>query len=295
MQRIHRSFERAPCNVSVPFLWLSLLGGLLSIVATLPAHAAQGPRIESFDVALWPEYDRPGMLVSYRVRLSADTVLPANVVFAIPAAVAKPHAVAKRGDDGSLYLAEYTQEVKGSNALIDVLTDRRDLQLEYYSDITISGDRREYAFVWPGGIEISEFSYEVIQPKGALNFSVTPPPTKQQMGDGGVTFHTARLGAKVPAQQVEISISYHKAGRALTAAAPPSIPSPPAASPNPTPSPQARKPAASPNPTPSQQSRAPAKMSPWLVATLIGGVVIAFCSLLLFRLKSPDEPDDDAA
>ena len=57
-------------------------------------HAQDEVRLAYLQVDLWPEYDRPEMLVILRASLAADVSLPVDVTFRIPAAVGDPNAVA---------------------------------------------------------------------------------------------------------------------------------------------------------------------------------------------------------
>src|SRR3990172_8860380 len=49
-----------------------------------PARAQAAPSIELLEIVLWPEYDRPAVLVIYRVTLSPDTAFPTQLTPPIP-------------------------------------------------------------------------------------------------------------------------------------------------------------------------------------------------------------------
>ena len=91
----------------------------LFYLAVPPAARAQAPvTLEHLNVELWPEFDRPSaVLVLLEATLTAGTPLPATVELPMPAAAGIPHAVAKQGTDGQLYVADFTREVKGDAAL----------------------------------------------------------------------------------------------------------------------------------------------------------------------------------
>ena len=79
--------------------WLTSL--LLILLLALPTVAAaqEAPRLVSLDIKLWPEYDKPSMLVIYDFKVEEGTTLPARLEFHIPAD-ASVNAVAafKNGD-----------------------------------------------------------------------------------------------------------------------------------------------------------------------------------------------------
>jgi len=110
------------------YLLTFLLLGLCLLSTS--ALAQEETRIERLEVVLWPEYDRPAVLVFLRVQLAGGASLPMHVELRILAAVGEPHAVATRGIDGSLVYAEYTRQVA------------------------------------EGGVDLAMFAYDVQQPVG---------------------------------------------------------------------------------------------------------------------------------
>ena len=58
------------------------------------ARAQTEPRLSLLDIAVWPEFDRPLVLVIIQAELSADTTLPAPLTLRIPAIAGQPYAVA---------------------------------------------------------------------------------------------------------------------------------------------------------------------------------------------------------
>ena len=57
---------------------------ILVLFPPLKAQAQEPVRFSEVEVSLWPEYDRPTVLVIYRITLSADTTLPVNLSVQIP-------------------------------------------------------------------------------------------------------------------------------------------------------------------------------------------------------------------
>lgn len=207
------------------------------LAAVLGILAAVAPvKLERLEVALWPEYDRPAMLVMYRARLAAGTALPAIVTLPIPTA-AEPHAVAKHAADGSLLVAPHSREVQGDWARIAITTDSLEVQLEYYADLTVEGRRRRFRWAWPGGMEVAALAYEVQQPAGATGFTLTPAEASSGVHPDGLTYHHGDLGGVRPGQKLALDVAYEKGDRELSAA--PQVSPSPAAAPAPAPRPAA--------------------------------------------------------
>ncbi|MCJ7707189.1 MAG: hypothetical protein MUO38_06170, partial [Anaerolineales bacterium] len=137
----------------VPILVLSTLS--LWPAAVAAQTTGNAPSIQSLQVDLWPEYDRPEVLVIYRIQLAEGTPLPVTVSVPIPAGAGEPFAVAMgQGSDGRPLEATYTRQVEGDWATITLETESLRAQIEFDADLTLDGEGREYAFVWPGGVAL---------------------------------------------------------------------------------------------------------------------------------------------
>ncbi len=193
---------------------------LISIVLVSSIATAQTEsRLARLEVALWPEYDRAAVLVILKGWLVVDTALPTTVPLPMPARAGQPHAVAKKGADGTLLMAQHTVDVQGDWATVNVMTDGREVWLEYYVDLATTNPQRRAVFTWPGGLDVGQVSYEVMQPIGAADFSVEPPPSRQSVGSDGLTYYMGELGPKTPLDTFTIGITYTKTTAGLTAMA----------------------------------------------------------------------------
>lgn len=195
----------------------SLTLSYISNAAPPPPSAlqAENPAFDRLEVALWPEYDQPRVLVFYRALISPQVELPAEVALPIPASVGEPSAVAFQGENGELLVAEYRREVVGDWAWIYVQAESPGLWIEYYDDLGRSGTERSYAFTWPGGVSIGALTYEVQQPAGATDMRVAPAGAPQ-IGDFGLTYYRSSLGPRERHEEAMISLAYLKGDDALS-------------------------------------------------------------------------------
>lgn len=175
------------------------------------------PRFADLEVVLWPEYDRPGVLVMLRATLAPDAALPVMVELPMPAAAGAPHAVAKQGPNGELLLAQHTVETEGDWSRVRLLTDVLHVRLEYYAPLRPSPQRR-FTFSWPGGSEIDRLSYEVLHPVGASNVSVAPSADGVFQADG-LTFYRAALGRLSASESFTLELAYLKSSPELSSPA----------------------------------------------------------------------------
>ena len=208
--------------------------GLVTLTLVL-AHLAAAqeqlfpdtPHLDRLEVVIWPEYDQPAALVMLRAHLAQGTPLPAVVPLPMPADVAAPNAVAQRGPDGTLLMANYTRQDSEAGSWILIETTSMELRLEYYTALPIEGDKRQFTFQWPGGLDVHGVVYEVQQPAGATSLTITPPQTGQQVNNDGLTYFFSDLGAKQPTDSFSVELTYDKADQALSIASlSPALPSP---------------------------------------------------------------------
>ena len=78
-----------------------------------PAKAQSVVEFDLLQVDIWPEYDRPEVLVIYRMSLADTVSLPAQISLHIPAAAGQPYNVANQDVDGMLYNLEYSLTPEG--------------------------------------------------------------------------------------------------------------------------------------------------------------------------------------
>lgn len=208
----------AGVSLQAATLWMPLLA---MVGLQLP-----GVSLESLEVALWPEFDRPSVLVIYRFQLPAAADLPADVALPVPPNVPELHALAYVGPAGDLLnIEDYSIRPEESWSTVEFSSPGRQGQLEFYAELTRSGDERSFRFDWPGGVQLNSFGYEVQQPPTATDFSVLPAPTRQVAGQNGLTHYYRDLQAVGSAS---IELSYRKADSQLSAEALPA-PQPPLA------------------------------------------------------------------
>lgn len=210
------------------------------------ATAADTPAVERMQVSLWPEYDRPDVLVMLNGELAPQVPLPASLSLPIPAGL-KPHAVAWR-DASGLKVADYTLEARGGHTLVSMKLPARAFHLEYYAPLVRTSGRRGYSFEWPGLVALADLTYEVEVPSGAGDFVVKPAATSSRVGTDGLSYRMGDLGPVAKGQRVRIEISYQKDTDTLSA--------PPFASP-PAPSTQLPSASTTPSATPPAATTAP--------------------------------------
>ncbi|MBI4770968.1 MAG: hypothetical protein HY784_11320, partial [Chloroflexi bacterium] len=189
---------------------------LLWLVAT-PAWAQSGVALSRLEVDLWPEYDRPGVLVLYRITLDPAVAVPAALKFRIPAVAGQPNAVAGKDASGALLNIPYTTAAEADWLLLTFTSESRDIQIEYYDPgLKATGDLKTFTFNWLGDYAVSQLSVQVQQPAGASNLQTSPALSNQVVGGDGLTYLNGDVGAAPAGQTWTLSLSYQKSGAGLS-------------------------------------------------------------------------------
>lgn len=196
--------------------WLTSF--LTAFLLILPAQgAAQSPLgLERLDVSFWPEYDRRAVLVIYQAQLPAEIELPTEVHLPIPAEVGTPHAVANVTENGDLVNAPYEMSEEGAWAVVSVQARSRRVWIEYYADLAVSGQDRQFVYRWPGTVAVESFGFEVQRPPGTSEMQISPAPTGERSDGRGLTYLTGGLGSLAAGEAASVEVSYSRTTDELT-------------------------------------------------------------------------------
>lgn len=204
-------------------------------VRVAPAQAQTGLEIEVLQIELWPEFDRAAMLVLLTGTLAPGTNLPAQVEVRIPAAAGEPHAVAYQSAEGSLLTAPFTTRTEGESVIVTLTSETLTFHLEYYDPaLTISGEVRSYAFDWTPSYAVRAAKVRIQHPVDSREVALLPAASGTTVGDYGLTYSVAELGALIAGQPVALTLSYQKSGGTLssTVVNPPLLQAEPVTSPS---------------------------------------------------------------
>lgn len=198
--------------------WVLPLFLVLFLLLPIGVQAQNTVAIDLLQIQIWPEYDKPSVLVIYQLTLSPTTTFPASISVRIPIAAGEPHAVAVRQVDGTLYSMDYTRQVAGEWALINFTTTTPEVQLEYYDpELEKDGDARHYEYTWPGDYPVSQLIIQVQEPAGATDMRISPSLGAGARGTDNLTYYSQDVGAISAGQNIRITLDYQKTDDALSA------------------------------------------------------------------------------
>ena len=195
---------------------LLLIFLIMLISISVPVFAQQAISFEVVQVQLWPEYDRPSMLVIYTIELSENISLPVDVIVKIPADAGIPNAVAVAEGD-QLLTAEYTREVVGDWAELVVTADSNVLHIEYYDPgLEINSFDRAYDFTWIGSYTVDELIVRVQSPIGAASMEFSSVLSAPEQASDGLSYYLGYFGPLETGEQFDFSLEYQKSSSTLT-------------------------------------------------------------------------------
>ena len=190
---------------------------ILFLVFPAGVKAQNLVEIDIMQIDLWPEFDRPEVLVIYRMLLTNSTALPASLSMRIPAASGGPFNLAVKDSDGSLYNLDYTTRQDGEWLWVSFTTSLPELQLEYY-DPTLrrSGNARSFTFTWTADYTVHSMNVQVQQPVNAAGMQIEPALGSGSLLQDGLTYYFGRFGEIEAGEQFNISLAYEKPDELLS-------------------------------------------------------------------------------
>ncbi|MHC1781491.1 MAG: zinc ribbon domain-containing protein [Anaerolineaceae bacterium] len=192
--------------------WLVIIISIMILFMPAKVQAQeQLPEINRMEVEILPEYDRPEVLVIYRINLGDQVTLPARLEIRIPLEAVQPYNVAMKDVDGQLYNQEYTTEISGEWLVVSLTTPLPDIQIEYYDPrITRQDGKRRIKYTWPQGLVVSDLSISVFQPVNASNMVMKPDMGTGRNSNSSLTQYNLMLGGMKADTPFSLEISYDK-------------------------------------------------------------------------------------
>jgi len=200
------------------FLW-----GLMFTIAwaffavVVPGYAQQNISFESLRIDLWPEYDRPEMLVVYRFQLASSVQLPVELNIRIPKAAGQPNAVAEASAGGVLLDVQYVSVLQAEWTTLRFTATQPQVQIEYYDPaLQKDGIDRTFIYRWPGDYDVDSVMVVIQQPIGAEEMQILPRLNDITPGEKGIIYYSGEIGAFEAGEVFERSIAYKKDSESLT-------------------------------------------------------------------------------
>jgi hypothetical protein len=179
-------------------------------------RAQEAVRLSTLDVGLWPEHDRPELLVIYRAALPPEVTLPAKITFRIPIEASKPNAVAVGVDAASVADVAYQTQVMGEWLEVSFVATAPSIQFEYYDpSLQVEGTQRSFQYTWPADYAVDALTLRVLHPIDSQDLTITPTTGRVVQNTDGTSYSVIDVGALPADSPFTIDVSYQKSSDQL--------------------------------------------------------------------------------
>ena len=178
---------------------------LLLFTAVIPVAAQdEVTELDQMAVELWPDYDRPAMLVLLTGTLPATATLPATVSIPLPDD-ADIFAIARLTDEDVLVS---DVESTAADGRLTLTTPGRTFRVEYYAPYTRDGSQTSYRFEWLSDLTIGGMSAVVQQPLAATDFAVVPTADSSGPRGDGLNYHQIAARPVAAGEPFTVEVTY---------------------------------------------------------------------------------------
>lgn len=192
---------------------IMLLMALLVLLPLAGPLQAQGvvDRLEQLVVDLWPDFDRPAVLVLLTGRLPAGTSFPAELSIPVPEE-ATLHAVAIITTENQLFEVPYTV----ADGRVELSVQEQRFRVEYYLPYDANGLSRSFTFNWQSALAIDDLNVSIQQPAAATSLTTRPAAEVTGQAGDGLTYHDF-VTSLAPNQPFQLAAEYEMSSAQLTA------------------------------------------------------------------------------
>lgn len=183
-----------------------LLLFLLAMILPVAGHAQdEATVIDTLVVDIWPDYDRASVLVLLTGTLSADTKLPATVIFPVPV-TAQLNAVA-RIDSSDGVMKDDILSGPAPGGFRFTTPDLR-FRVEYYLPYAVNNNRRTFNFTWLADLSVNSFQLKIQQPISASFLATEPAAVDISKGQDGFTYYAFPVQTVPAGQSFSVDVDY---------------------------------------------------------------------------------------
>jgi hypothetical protein len=198
-------------TLAVILLLAILLGGAL-----LPSTAAaqEAITLDSVEIRIWPEFDRPAALVIYSGAVAGTVEAPLDLQITLPPNVTLNAAAYLDSATGQLLNAEGALD----GQTLTLTTPNGSFHVEFYDPaLQIDGRNRAYSLSWQSPYPVNALSWQIQQPAGASDLSLIPAADEEGTDQFGLpTYFVEQTGLEA-GRAATVVLEYTKPTDTLTA------------------------------------------------------------------------------
>jgi hypothetical protein len=187
-----------------------LLFGL--IIFPSSAGAEGGTKLDSLNVELRSEWDKPSMLVIDQFVVSQDTPLPTSVTLRFPKD-GNLTAVAVQHTDGQFYDKDFDPPTEQGNwqTVTIKVESYQPHRIEYYEPLIRQGNKREFKYQWFGDYYAKQFNVTILITGDSTELVTSPPlQSTSTSTDGSLMSGTVTRNEMKTMQSFQFDLQYQR-------------------------------------------------------------------------------------
>ena len=169
--------------------------------------------VDSLVIELWPDYDRPSVLVLLTGTLPADTAFPVAVTLPLPE-TAQLNAVARIDSSDGVMKDDIISTAR--SGVIEFITPDPLFRLEYYFPYRVNNNQKSFDFTWLADLSVNKLELRVQQPVSVNSLSTEPATEKVVKRDNGFDYHILPVQAVPAGQPFSVLVNYKMATAQLS-------------------------------------------------------------------------------
>jgi hypothetical protein len=185
---------------------------LWSVFAAVPRVLADDPnRLTQLRISVWPEHDKPSVLVMIDGTLADKTNLPREVSVLIPAN-ASLLVTTWMNPDGNFEQEQPSQskDLGDGYVRVSLTTAQPNYHVEYYHDLLKGAPDKTMDFVFKAPAPADQVTLEFQQPLKTSNFSVTPATQSSRSDSDGFKYFSSQYSNITAGQTITAQVKYTK-------------------------------------------------------------------------------------
>jgi len=193
-------------------LGVTIALAFFAALAAAPRASAGDPdRLAQLKISVWPEYDKPSVLVLLDGTLADKTGLPRQVALLIPAG-ATLLVTTWENADGSFAPEQpnNSTDLGDGYARVTFTISQPKYRVEYYHDLLRGAPDKTMDFVFKLLAPADQVTLDIQQPLKATNFSVTPPTQSARTDADGFKYFTNQYSNVAAGQTIAAQVKYTK-------------------------------------------------------------------------------------
>jgi len=181
---------------------------IILCVMSLSFVRGQESLFEELDIAIWPEYDKPGVLVFMEGTIRQDA-LPTTLEFRVPEEVGAVGALFSDDSDKVPFEVPVVQREDGKWAILGIPRGQQILRTGYYYDPFIFQVERAINYLLEFNKSLDDFNVQIQEPLAAENFWIEDSTTQMSKDTiTGLNSYSLHLEGLAAGKQKLISFGY---------------------------------------------------------------------------------------